>query len=235
MIRARFVAPAVLIALVNGCVSPSDPEHVAVVQPIEQSLPTPTPAPTPRGPTTFVYEGELTQGGWLRGQAPAGTARAWLGGTSLVLDGEGRFFAAFDRDAADTATLRAELADGRAIASPLTVSPRAWDIERVSVARLPGGPTDDFMKTRQPELDRIAAARAVDHPVGGWRQQFVWPAKGASRAGSARNGSIAAARRAPITRASTSPRARAGRSMRHRPTAWWFWLQRGPSASKDTC
>jgi hypothetical protein len=178
MKHARFAAPVLLIALVNGCVSPSEPEDIAVVQPIEQPMPTPAPAPAPRGPTTFVYEGELTQGGWLRGQAPAGSAHAWLGETPLVLDGEGRFFAAFDRDATGTATLRGELAGGQVITSPLTVSPRAWDIEHVNVARLPGGATVDFMKIRQPELDRIAAARAIDHPVDGWRQKFVWPAKG---------------------------------------------------------
>jgi hypothetical protein len=178
MKHARFAAPVLLIALVNGCVSPSEPENIAVVQPIEQPMPTPAPAPAPRGPTTFAYQGELTQGGWLRGQAPAGSTHAWLGETPLVLDGEGWFFAAFDRDAPGTATLRAELAGGQVITSPLTVSPRAWDIEHVNVARLPGGATGDFMKIRQPELERIAAARAVDHPVDGWRQKFVWPAKG---------------------------------------------------------
>lgn len=178
MKRVRLAAPALLVALVNGCVAPDEPGNVAVVQPIEQPSPTPTPAPPARGPTTFVYEGELTQGGWLRGQAPAGTVRAWLGDVALALDDEGRFFAAFDRDAGPAATLRAELGNGQSVASPLTVSPRAWDIERVNVARLPGGPTEDFMRTREPELARIAAARAVDHPVDGWRQPFVWPAKG---------------------------------------------------------
>lgn len=177
MRRARFAAPAVLIALVNGCVAPDeDGDDVAVVQPIVQ--PTPTPASAPRGPTTFVYAGELTQGGWIRGEAPAGTVRAWLDAVPLTLDGEGRFFAAFDRDAGAPAILRAELGDGRRVESPVTVSARAWDIERVNVARRPGGATDDFMRTREPELARIAAARAVDHRVDGWRQQFIWPVKG---------------------------------------------------------
>jgi murein DD-endopeptidase MepM/ murein hydrolase activator NlpD len=30
----------------------------------------------------------------------------------------------------------------------------------------------------RPELARIAAARAKDHDVEGWRQDFVWPVKG---------------------------------------------------------
>jgi murein DD-endopeptidase MepM/ murein hydrolase activator NlpD len=172
---ARLAAPAVLIALVHGCVAPDD--DVSVVQPIAQ--PTPAPAPAPRGPTTFVYAGELTQGGWIRGQVPAGTVRAWLGETSLTFDAEGQFFAAFDRDAGPSASLRAERSGGDpVITSPMTITARAWDIERVNVARRPGGATDDFMRTREPELARIAASRAVDHPVDGWRQQFVWPVKG---------------------------------------------------------
>ncbi len=176
---ARFAMPVAIVALAGGCVAPSKPaEEVAVVQPIERTSPTPTPAPPPRGPTTFTYTGELTQGGWIRGQAPAATVRAWLGETPLMLDAEGRFFAAFDRDAGPAATLRAELADGRSIVSPLTISARAWNIERVNVARLPGGATDAFMRIRQPELDRIAAARAVNANVDGWRQKFIWPAKG---------------------------------------------------------
>jgi murein DD-endopeptidase MepM/ murein hydrolase activator NlpD len=175
----RFAVPALLAALACGCVAPSEPpEEVAVAQPIERPSPTPTPAPPPRGPTTFTYAGELTQGGWIRGQAPAGTVRAWLGETPLTLDAQGRFFAAFDRDAGPTATLRAEFADGRSIASPLSISPRAWNIEHVDVARLPGGPTEAFMRIRRPELERIAAARAVNADAEGWRQTFIWPVKG---------------------------------------------------------
>jgi murein DD-endopeptidase MepM/ murein hydrolase activator NlpD len=152
----------------------------AVVQPIAVPSPAPTspPMPTPAGPSTFVYSGELTQGGWIRGQAPAGTVAARLGDQPLVLDGDGRFFAAFDRDAGPSAVLAAQLADGRTIESPLTISPRAWNIERVNVARRPGGATEEFMRIRRPELERIAAARAVNSQIGGWRQDFIWPARG---------------------------------------------------------
>ena len=58
----------------------------------------PQPAEQPR-PELFTYDGELTQGGWIRGQAPWRATRAMLGNTALPLDAEGRFFAAFDRDA----------------------------------------------------------------------------------------------------------------------------------------
>ena len=141
-------------------------------------VPSPAPAPAPVGPATFVYDGQLTQGGWIRGQAPAGTRSALLDEQPLALDADGRFLAAFDRDAAPVATLVARLADGREVRSPLTVSPRDWRIERVNVARSPGGATEAFLARRRPELARIAAARRVDHNVGGWKQDFMWPVKG---------------------------------------------------------
>lgn len=177
-------ATSALTLLAAGCAAAGneDPsaESAAVVQPIAapRNSPAPSPAPAARGPTTFVYDGALTQGGWMRGQAPGGTVAARLDGQELALDSEGRFFAAFDRDAGPSALLVARLADGREVRSPVAVSPRDWNIERVNVARRPGGATEAFMRIRRPELARIAAARSVDHDVGGWRQDFVWPVKG---------------------------------------------------------
>jgi len=182
--RALGVASAA--ALTAACVPAAvEPESVAVVQPLATPAPAPAPAPTapspaaePAGPTTFVFAGELTQGGWIRGQAPGGTVSARLDGEPLTLDSQGRFFAAFDRDAGPSATLSATLRDGTMTESPVTVSPRAWNIERVNVARSPGGASEAFMRRRRPELERIAAARAVETGTEGWRQDFAWPATG---------------------------------------------------------
>ena len=174
MARGVFSAGAGLAALASCAAPDPTPPPVEVVQPVA----TATPRPTPSGPTTFIYSGELTQGGWIRGQAPAGTVSARLDDQALALDAAGRFFAAFDRDAGATAMLVARLADGRTIESPLAISPRAWDIERVDLARMQGKTTEEFWRVREPELARIEAARARDHDVGGWRQDFVWPVKG---------------------------------------------------------
>ncbi len=140
--------------------------------------PGPEPEPEPIGPTTFVFDGALTQGGWIRGQAPAGTRTARLGDQELALDDDGRFFAAFDRDAGDAVTLTAMRADGSVLESPVAVSPRQWNIERVNVARRAGGASETFMQRRRPELARIVASRKVDSGAEGWRQDFIWPAKG---------------------------------------------------------
>ncbi|RDC61208.1 putative metalloprotease [Alteripontixanthobacter maritimus] len=149
------------------------------VQPVKVDLPpAPVPAPEPVGPTTFLYDGALTQGGWIRGQVPAGTTSARLGDQALSLSDDGRFFAAFDRDAGTEAVLTAQLSDGRIISSSVAVSPRDWNIERVNVARRAGGASASFMERRRPELAQIGAARRVNADSDGWQQDFVWPVKG---------------------------------------------------------
>mgnify|MGYP006160286009 CR=1 FL=1 len=91
--------------------------------------PRPAPTPTPTGPATFVVDGQLTQGGFIRGQVPGGTRSATLDEQPLAIAPDGRFLAAFDRDAGLVATLVARLADGREIRRELAVAPRAWQIE----------------------------------------------------------------------------------------------------------
>ncbi len=126
----------------------------------------------------FHYAGELTQGGWIRGQVPAGTVSARLGAQALELDAAGNFFAAFDRDAGAHEVLEAELAGGKALEVPLSIKPRAWNIEHINAARQPGGASEAFMERRRPELEMIGAARARGTGAQGWRQDFIWPVKG---------------------------------------------------------
>lgn len=163
------------ILALTGCVAPSE-EPPAAPRPAVQ--PVPLPIPTPAGPATFVFEGQLTQGGWIRGQAPGGSRSADLDGKPLALDGDGRFFAAFDRDALSSASLVASLADGREVRQIIAIAPRQWQVERVNAARTPGGATEAFLALRRPELARIAAARAMEHALDGWRQGMIWPVKG---------------------------------------------------------
>lgn len=177
-----FVALVSIGALV-ACVAPADDSAPATAPtatptPTQAPVPSPVPPPPPAGPATFVYSGELTQGGWLRGQAPAGTVRARIGEQPLSLDPEGRFFAAFDRDAGPTTTLTAVLRDGRTVESPLTVAPRAWHIEHVNADFRANVPDAEFTRRREPELARIAAARAIESGSEGWRQTFIWPVTG---------------------------------------------------------
>jgi murein DD-endopeptidase MepM/ murein hydrolase activator NlpD len=129
-------------------------------------------------PSTFAFAGELTQGGWIKGTVPAGTYKLAIDGEPVAFGGDGSFFAAFDRDAAPTALLVAGLRSGEQVTRTLTIAPRAWRIENVNVARRESGPTEAFMALRRPEIARIEAARAKQTDAEGWRQDFVWPAKG---------------------------------------------------------
>lgn len=186
-LRACTAALTICAAMAGCTVVPGADEsaqRVETVQPVPvpaiTPTPTPTPSatPTPAGPTTFLFNGELTQGGWMRGQVPGGTVSAKLGDQPLVFDSGGRFFAALDRDSAAQTALVATLTDGREIRSPIAVSPRDWNIERVNVARSAGGPSAAFMERRRPELEQINAARNLDAQTDGWAQDFIWPLTG---------------------------------------------------------
>jgi len=172
------------LAVLAGCQAvPGGRQEAETVQALPAPAATapqpaaPASAPLP-GPSSFVVTGALEQGGWIRGQVPGGTVRASFERQALSVDEDGRFFAAFDRDAAAAAELVAELRDGRRVVTPLVVQPRDWQIERVDIARRPGGMTDAFWRIREPELARIEAARNVGADSRGWAQAFIWPVKG---------------------------------------------------------
>ena len=130
-------------------------------------------------PVRFVYGGELTQGGWLKGTVPGGTVALTLDGTPVEVAPDGRFLVAFDRDAPAAATLIARLGDGRSVTAALTIAPRAWRIENIAVGPRPGAvPSEEYARRRAIELARINAARRIVSGSQGWRQDFVWPAIG---------------------------------------------------------
>jgi hypothetical protein len=129
-------------------------------------------------PALRILTGQLTQGGWARGIAAPGVALAFQG-NPVATDARGDFLIAFDRDAEGTATIVGRDPHGRDHPLPLTISPRAWKIERVPVGPRPGGtPSEAFRIRRERELAQIVGARALETGAGGWKQQFIWPAKG---------------------------------------------------------
>ena len=130
-------------------------------------------------PPDFGLTGVLTQGGWARGLVPPGTATLSLSGKPVMIARDGRFFIAFDRDSQPTLQLTARLSNGRSVWRNITVSPRAWQIERIALGPKPGTPPSaEYARRRSGELALINAARSVDHLVDGWRQRFIWPVYG---------------------------------------------------------
>jgi murein DD-endopeptidase MepM/ murein hydrolase activator NlpD len=126
----------------------------------------------------FVFDGAFIQGGRVIGTAPSGTTGLTLDGVAVPVGDEGRFLIGFDRDQATTALLVATLADGRSMRRELAIAPRAWDIEHVNAALRQGRSSEEFLRIRERELARINAAREQRSATEGWRQDFIWPAKG---------------------------------------------------------
>lgn len=171
-----------LIALLAACAA-------AAVQ--AQTFPRIEPEPLPPTPPTapqrateapeaadFALEGAISQGGVVLGTAPAGTTALTLDGKPIPLAADGRFLIAFGRDFGTVAELVATTASGRSLRQHLTVAPRTWRIENLSTLPKVSQPSAEFQRRRPPELARINAARASDHAVDGWRQHFLWPARG---------------------------------------------------------
>ena len=146
---------------------------------IERAPDTGPRMPIRPGGSDFMLAGEMTQGGWLKGNVPGGTVALAFDGRAVDVAPDGRFILAFDRDAGPGATLAARLGNGRMVMRQLTIAPRAWRIERIPVGPRPGTPPSEaFRIRREAELARINAARSIDTGSQGWRQNFVWPVRG---------------------------------------------------------
>jgi hypothetical protein len=157
-----------LLALAACAKQSSAPSPPAVVAPLPASEPI----------AFAVTRAELTQGGWLKGTVTRGIAALTLDGKPVPVAPDGRFFVGFDRDAGPRATLNGRMPDGRGETAVLPIAPRPWEIEHVDIAQRPTIPSEEFQRIRAAELARIATARAKETGAQGWRQDFVWPAKG---------------------------------------------------------
>lgn len=129
-------------------------------------------------PASLRIEGVVQQGGLVAGTVPPGTVSLRLDGKTVPVSSDGRFLLGFDRDSGSRVRLERRSADGNVVTEELHVAPRSWRIEHVNVARRPGGASEDFLRLRETELARIASARAIEATSQGWRQSFVWPARG---------------------------------------------------------
>lgn len=129
-------------------------------------------------PQPVHLEGAPQQGALLRGRAPAGASALDLDGRAVPLAPDGRFLLGFDRDHPPAATLTVRYPDGRTAQQRLAVASRAWRIEHVNAPHRAGLADDEYRRRREGELARIAAARAQGSASQGWRQSFIWPARG---------------------------------------------------------
>ena len=180
MARSKVPIALALVGLFGCSASDPDPRRASdpARTPSAQQA-APEVAPSPREERAALsYSGELTQGGFIRGQVPSGAVRAVLGDEALELAEDGAFFAAFDRDSPASLVLSATLADGSRGNETLTVTERTWPVQNINAAKRPAGSSEAWWKRREPEYNAIVAARAKVPDAQGWKQDFIWPVKG---------------------------------------------------------
>ena len=132
-----------------------------------------------QGRNGLRLDGAPEQGALLRGVAPAGTVSLRLDDRDVPVASDGRFIIGLDRDAPPAMRLAARGADGVNIdVQTITVARRAWPIQNVNMARPSTGPTPEFARVRESELQRIGAARQQRSAATGWTQRLILPARG---------------------------------------------------------
>ncbi len=118
------------------------------------------------------------QGSISLGQVPPGTRRLVVSGQDVPIAADGRFVIGFGRDYDAVAVIVAFLDGGRTVTERLAVAKRAWRIESLATVRRFSQPDAEFQARRPGELAQINAARRGNAASDGWRQRFIWPAKG---------------------------------------------------------
>jgi murein DD-endopeptidase MepM/ murein hydrolase activator NlpD len=123
-------------------------------------------------------EGDLVQGGLVRGQVAPGSA-VWLDGRELRVSGDGWFVFGFGRDAAPQAELVVRHPDGTKQRRALEIARQTYQVQRIE--GLPPRqvtPSEQDLARIQAEAELIDAARSRDSEGQGFIQGVTWPARG---------------------------------------------------------
>jgi murein DD-endopeptidase MepM/ murein hydrolase activator NlpD len=178
MALTRFAAMGLCLGAAISCTAipaPSAPAAPAKPAPVAAA----TLAEPAQKRTDFFLRDDAVQGGIMIGQAPEGAVSVTLNGVAVPLGRDGFFLIGFDRDAENSASLVAKMADGKSVERYVPVRPGNWRIEHVKANPTGGAKTTaEFQARRGPELAQINAARTMGSDSAGWRQDFIWPVKG---------------------------------------------------------
>jgi murein DD-endopeptidase MepM/ murein hydrolase activator NlpD len=123
-------------------------------------------------------EGQLIQGGLVRGQVAPGSA-VWLDGQELRVSAAGWFVFGFDRDAAERAELVVRHPGGHVERRALDIAGRTYDVQRID--GLPPRqvtPSEEDLARIRVEAELIEAAKRRDSNGLGFTQEVAWPARG---------------------------------------------------------
>jgi murein DD-endopeptidase MepM/ murein hydrolase activator NlpD len=173
-VAGRWLISAVLLTLPGSCIAaPPTPKPQAKAE--ADRLP---PPPMPLAIGAFKLNRAPQQGTIALGFVPAGTTRLVKDGADVPFAPDGRFMIGFGRDHAPVAVVVAFQSGGRSVSERLTVAKRAWKIENLPTLPRFSQPDAEFQARRPGELAQINAARRINAASDGWRQNFIWPARG---------------------------------------------------------
>jgi murein DD-endopeptidase MepM/ murein hydrolase activator NlpD len=163
-----------LAILPGSCIAAGPPVRTIAV-PVVAVKPAP-PRPIMIG--QFGLNRQPEQGSVALGTVPAGTKRLVVDGRDVAIAPDGRFIIGFGRDYAASTLITAFQSGGASVTERLPVTKRAWKIENLASLPHHSQPDAEFQARRPAELNQINAARRVHANADGWRQRFVWPARG---------------------------------------------------------
>ena len=168
------ITAALLLILPGSCIAAPAPVSKPGVEP------TRAVAKPPLAPSIgkFALSRAPQQGGLTLGLVPAGTKRLVIDGGAVAIAPDGRFIVGYGRDYGTTTVITAYLPNGETISETLPVAKRGWKIENLSTLKSFSQPSAEFARRRPGELAQINAARRKSSLSDGWRQRFIWPAKG---------------------------------------------------------
>jgi murein DD-endopeptidase MepM/ murein hydrolase activator NlpD len=123
-------------------------------------------------------EGELIQGGVVRGRVAPGSA-VWLDGRELRVSGKGHFVFGFGRDARPRAELVVRHPEGPEDRRTLEVAVRTYRVQRIDglPPRQVTPSAEDLARIRA-DAELIEAAKARNSGGLGFTQEVAWPALG---------------------------------------------------------
>jgi murein DD-endopeptidase MepM/ murein hydrolase activator NlpD len=129
----------------------------------------------PAAAAELRLEGELTQGGLIRGIAPPGSTIA-LDSQSVRVSRDGLFVFGFGREAPGTATLRITYPSGITETRPLTITKRQYQTQRIDglPRNMVTSSTKELARIRR-EGAAIAAVRRRDTAATWFAEGFRWP------------------------------------------------------------
>lgn len=169
--RLMRLIPALLLLAASPEVRPSLADALSIV---DQR---PSPA-QPADIGLFHLARAPEQGVLTLGMLPPYTKRLVIDGREVRFAPDGRFAVGFGRDYATSTLMTAFLSDGRNISERIPVLAHHWNISILAGLVHHAQPDAEFQARRPQELAAINAARQMTTDAQGWRQHFVWPARG---------------------------------------------------------